>query len=297
MTHLIQILVLGLALGGVYALMASGLTLIFGVMGIVNLAHAAFMTVAAYLSFLAFSRYGLDPIVSIVVVMPVMFLLGLAIYQLLFARSFGDPRARAMSVLLTFALALVVEGVLGFLFTNIYRSTTPGYTASALLFGPYYLPEAQCYATVMSMAILGLLWAFLQYTRTGYAVRATMQNRTAAQVVGVNVGRISHAGVRDRDGARGRVGIDDVVPVPVLSGQALGVGRGSAVARGPGRHGQPARRADRRAVPRGRVGLRQLVLWPDLVAGDLLPRSVPDPADPAAGPPGQAAGDVNGATG
>ena len=191
MTHLIQILVLGLALGGVYALMASGLTLIFGVMGIVNLAHAAFMTVAAYLSFWTFSRYGLDPIASIVVVMPVMFLLGLAIYQLLFARSFGDPRARAMSVLLTFALALVVEGVLGFLFTNIYRSTTPDYTASALLFGPYYLPEAQCYAAVMSLAILGLLWAFLQYTRTGYAIRATMQNRTAAQVVGVNVGRIS----------------------------------------------------------------------------------------------------------
>jgi branched-chain amino acid transport system permease protein len=191
MTHSIQILVLGLALGGVYALMASGLTLIFGVMGIVNLAHAAFMTVAAYLSFWAFSRYGLDPIISIVVVMPVMFCLGLAIYQLLFARSFGDPRARAMSVLLTFALALVVEGVLGFLFTNIYRSTTPDYTASALLFGPYYLPEAQCYAAVMSLAILGLLWAFLQYTRTGYAIRATMQNRTAAQVVGVNVGRIS----------------------------------------------------------------------------------------------------------
>ena len=191
MTHLIQILVLGLALGGVYALMASGLTLIFGVMGIVNLAHAAFMTVAAYLSFWTFSRYGLDPIASIVVVMPAMFFLGLAIYQLLFARSFGHPRARAMSVLLTFALALVVEGVLGFLFTNIYRSTTPDYTASALLFGPYYLPEGQFYATVMSMAILGLLWAFLQFTRTGYAVRATMQNRTAAQVVGVNVGRIS----------------------------------------------------------------------------------------------------------
>jgi branched-chain amino acid transport system permease protein len=191
MTHSIQILVLGLALGGVYALMASGLTLIFGVMGIVNLAHAAFMTVAAYLSFWTFSRYGVDPIVSIVVVMPAMFVLGLGIYQLLFARSFGDPRARAMSVLLTFALALVVEGVLGFLFTNIYRSTTPDYTASALLFGPYYLPEAQFYATVMSMVILGLLWAFLQFTRTGYAVRATMQNRTAARVVGVNVGRIS----------------------------------------------------------------------------------------------------------
>jgi branched-chain amino acid transport system permease protein len=191
MTHAIQILLLGLALGGVYALMASGLTLIFGVMGIVNLAHAAFMTVAAYIAFLAFTLYGVDPILSIVLVMPLMFALGVVVYELLFARSFGDPRARGMTVLLTFALALVLEGVLGYFFTNIYRSTTPRYTASALLFGPYYLPEAQFYAAVMSMAILVLLWAFLQYTRTGYAIRATMQNRTAAQVVGVNVGRIS----------------------------------------------------------------------------------------------------------
>jgi branched-chain amino acid transport system permease protein len=191
MTHALQILLLGLALGGVYALMASGLTLIFGVMGIVNLAHAAFMTVAAYIALGAFTRYGLDPILSIAIVMPLMFVLGVVVYRLLFARSFGDPRARGMTVLLTFALALVVEGVLGYLFTNIYRSTTPDYTASALLFGPYYLPEGQFYATLMSMAILGLLWAFLQYTRTGYAIRATMQNRTAAQVVGVNVGRIS----------------------------------------------------------------------------------------------------------
>jgi branched-chain amino acid transport system permease protein len=191
MTQLVQILLLGLALGGVYALMASGLTLIFGVMGIVNLAHAAFMTLAAYLSWWAFSHFGLDPILSTVLVMPLMFALGLLIYQLLFARSFADPRARGMSVLLTFALALVVEGVLGWLFTNIYRSTTPAYASRALLFGPFYLPEAQFYATLMSTLLLGLLWLFLQRTRTGYAIRATMQNRTAAEVVGVNVGRIS----------------------------------------------------------------------------------------------------------
>jgi len=191
MTHVVQILLLGLALGGVYALMASGLTLIFGVMGIVNLAHAAFMTLAAYIAFWAFSLYGVDPILSVVIAMPIMFVLGLVVFQLLFSRLFGDPRGRAMTVLLTFALALVVEGVMGYFFTNMYRSTSPGYAASALLFGPYYLPEAQFYAALMSIGILGLLWAFLQYTRTGYAIRATMQNRAAAQVVGVNVARIS----------------------------------------------------------------------------------------------------------
>ena len=95
MTHAIQILLLGLALGGVYALMASGLTLIFGVMGIVNLAHAAFMTVAAYVALGAFRLYGIDPILSILIVMPLMFVLGALVYRLLFARSFGAPRARA----------------------------------------------------------------------------------------------------------------------------------------------------------------------------------------------------------
>lgn len=192
MIQSMQVLLLGLMLGGVFALMASGLTLIFGVMGIVNLAHAAFIVLAAYISFHLFQVYGLDPILSIVVVAPVMFVVGLVTYQLLFARLAGaGVKARAMTVLLTFALALIVEGGMGFVFTNMYRSTTPIYASSAIVFEPFYIPEAQLYATLISMVILVALWAFLQFTRSGYAIRATMHNRTAAQVVGVNVERIS----------------------------------------------------------------------------------------------------------
>jgi len=191
MTHNIQILILGVTLGGVYALMASGLTLIFGVMGIVNLAHAAFMMIAAFIAYFAFQLFHLDPILSIVITMPVMFVVGIVVYRLLFARSVADTHKRGVLVLLTFALALTVEGTLGFLFSNIYRSTNPSYASKAILFGPYYLPEGQFYATLMSIALLVGLWAFLQYTRTGYAIRATMHNRTAAEVVGVNVDRIS----------------------------------------------------------------------------------------------------------
>jgi branched-chain amino acid transport system permease protein len=123
--------------------------------------------------------------------MPVMFLVGVAVYRLLFARALADPHKRGVTVLVTFALALVVEGVLGYLFSNIYRSTNPSYASDAILVGPFYLPEAQFYATVLSVLILCGLWAFLQYSRTGYAIRATMHNRTAAEVVGVNVDRIS----------------------------------------------------------------------------------------------------------
>jgi branched-chain amino acid transport system permease protein len=191
MIQAVQIVILGLTLGGVYALMASGLTLIFGVMGIVNLAHAAFMVLAAFIAFWSFKYGGVDPILSIVLVMPAMFVVGIVVYRLLFARAIADPHKRGVTVLVTFALALVVEGVLGYLFSNIYRSTTPSYASDAILLGPIYLPEAQFYATLLSMVILCGLWAFLQYTRTGYAIRATMHNRTAAEVVGVDVDRIS----------------------------------------------------------------------------------------------------------
>ena len=191
MTNVVQIAILGLVLGGVYALMASGLTLIFGVMGVVNLAHAAFMTIAAFISFWLFKAFGVDPILSIVVAMPAMFVLGVVVYRLFFAGAIADPHRRGPTVLLTFALALTVEGLLGYWFTNIYRSTNPPYASQAILFGPFYLPEGQFYAMLLSIALLGGLFVFLQYSRTGYAIRATMQSRMAAEVVGVNVDRIS----------------------------------------------------------------------------------------------------------
>jgi len=94
-------------------------------------------------------------------------------------------------VLLTFALALVIEGVTGFVATGIYRTTTPDYASDAIDLGPFYVPTGQLYATVLSFVLLGALLAFLRFTRTGRAIRATMQNRAAAQLVGVNVERIS----------------------------------------------------------------------------------------------------------
>jgi branched-chain amino acid transport system permease protein len=191
MIELIQILILGLVLGGVYALMATGLTLIFGVMRIINLAHAAFIILAAYLSYWAFQLFQVDPILSMLITMPAMFLLGVVLYRLLFPRIAESPRYTEMTVLLSFALALITEGVMGYAFTGIYRSSTPPYITDAVLFGPFYLPTGQLYGATISLGLLILLWAFLHFTRTGYAIRATMQNRTAAQIVGVNVNRIS----------------------------------------------------------------------------------------------------------
>jgi branched-chain amino acid transport system permease protein len=187
MTQIIQILILGLALGGVYALMSSGMTLIFGVMRIVNLAHSAFIIVAAYIAFWLFKLWHVDPIVSLVITMPAMFIIGVLYYRILFAPRADNPRFTDITVLITFASALVIEGVLSYFFTGIYRSTNPIYATKPFLFGPFFIPQSQLFATAISITLIVSLWLFLRYTRVGNAIRATMQNRNAAQVVGVNV--------------------------------------------------------------------------------------------------------------
>jgi len=187
----LQVAIFGLMLGGVFALMASGLTLLFGVMRIVNLAHGVFILLGAYFAYFAFDWIGLDPFLSMVAVLPLMFLLGMAIYRLLFTRVEGSSRFGEMTVLLTFAIALIMEGLLGYFFTGIFRSTSPSYGTSAFILGDLFIPKGQLYGSLASFGLLILLWIFLTRTRTGTAIRATMQNRTAAQIVGVNVRWVS----------------------------------------------------------------------------------------------------------
>jgi branched-chain amino acid transport system permease protein len=191
MRGLVQVVILGLLLGGVYALMASGLTLLFGVMRVVNLAHAAFMLVAAYMAFFAFDILDIDPFVSLPAIMVVMFLGGAALYRLLFPRIEGSPRYGEMTVLMTFGLAFIAEGLMSFFFTGTFRTASPSYATDAFRVGSFFIPTAQLYASGASIVLLTGLWAFLNFTRTGYGVRATMQNRTAAQIVGVDVRRVS----------------------------------------------------------------------------------------------------------
>src|SRR5437870_8749003 len=125
MSQLIQALVLGLLIGGVYALMASGLTLIFGVMHIINIAQGSFLVLVAMLTWWLWSSTGIDPILASVVTTPLMFGFGWLLYRLVISRIRDQPPA--MSVLLTFGFALVVEGVLNVVAGNRFRSAAPSY--------------------------------------------------------------------------------------------------------------------------------------------------------------------------
>ena len=189
MALVLEAVVLGVLIGGVYALMASGLTLIFGVMRIINVGHGALVILGAYLSFALFRSLHIDPFLTLVVTVPAMFALGVLI-QFIFIRPLRTDR-EALSVLVTYALALGIEGVLGYVFTTNYVELRAWYeTASFPIFG-FYVTWVYVFGFVLCLAVLGALFLMLYRTAFGGAVRATMLNRTAAQLIGVDVDRVS----------------------------------------------------------------------------------------------------------
>lgn len=191
MTDFVQTLVLGLALGGVFALMGSGLSLVFGVMRIVNLAHPALIITGAYVAYWGFKLWGVDPLVMLPVATVILGAIGIVLYKIVFEREARSAKYSEMTVLLTFAIAMVVEGALGGMFSNSQRITSPDYATDAIFLGNVFIPTGQLYAGLVSLAIIGALALFLKYSRFGYAIRATTQNREAAELLGVNVNFVS----------------------------------------------------------------------------------------------------------
>jgi branched-chain amino acid transport system permease protein len=188
-TELVQTIVLGLLIGGVYALAASGLSLIFGIMNVINVAHGAFLILAAYLTFLVWTHTGLDPMLFAVALTPVMFALGWLCYRLLVSRIAGAPAS--MSVLLTFALALVIEGILSIIYKGLFRSVTPKYFDESFHLRGLFFPKAQVYAALIAVGLLALLYLFLTRTWLGRAIRASSQNRQGALLMGINIGAVA----------------------------------------------------------------------------------------------------------
>lgn len=187
MEQIIQTLILGIALGGVFALMGSGLSLVFGVMRIVNLAHPSLIIAGAYVTYWGFKLWGIDPLVMLPIAAIVLAGIGVLLYKIVFEREAKSAKYSEMTVLLTFATAMIVEGALGAMFTNTQRVTSPSYATDAIFFGNIFIPTGQLYAGIVSLVIISSLALFLKYSRFGNAIRATTQNRDAAELLGVNV--------------------------------------------------------------------------------------------------------------
>ena len=189
MTLVLEAAVLGVLTGGVYALMASGLTLIFGVMRIINVGHGALVVLGAYLSFAASRRLGMDPFLTLVITMPVMFVLGVFL-QVVFIRPLKTDR-EALSVLVTYALALGIEGLLGYIFSANYVQLRAWYDTASFPIGDFRITYVYVFGFVLCLAILGAMFLVLYRTTLGASIRATMLNRTAAQLIGIDVDRVS----------------------------------------------------------------------------------------------------------
>ena len=184
MTHLSQVVILGLLMGGVYALLASGLTLIFGVMNIINVAQGALLVLAALVTFELWRRTGLDPIVAVALTTPLMFALGWLVYRLFVARIRTAPVS--MSVLLMFALAITIEGAMGLTWKNVFRSVTPAYFNQSLHLGPLFFPKPQVFGCLTAVVVLAALYLLLTRTWAGRAIRAAAENPQGSQLVGVD---------------------------------------------------------------------------------------------------------------
>jgi branched-chain amino acid transport system permease protein len=188
---LVQVVIVGFLTGGVYALMSAGLTLIFGVMKVINIAHGAFLVLSAYIAYWLFTLYGLEPFLSIVVSVPVFFLMGLLVQRFMLAKVRGEA---GLTVLLTFSLALVIEGLIGWLWQSTGRSIRTWYTSEIIPIKiaevSVRLPVVRLVGFVLAAIALLALYLLLNRTDPGRAIRATIQNRDAARLVGVSVDRI-----------------------------------------------------------------------------------------------------------
>jgi branched-chain amino acid transport system permease protein len=188
-TQFVQTIVLGLLIGGTYALLASGLTLIFGVMRVINIAHGAFLILAAFITYSIWRATGLDPLVAVVFTTPLMFAFGWLLYTIAVQRVRGAHVSS--SVLLTFALALVIEGLMGVIWGNTSHSVRPPYVNESFTIGEIFLPKAQVYGCALAVVVLGALYLILTRSWLGRAIRASAVNPSGAALVGVNVSAVA----------------------------------------------------------------------------------------------------------
>jgi branched-chain amino acid transport system permease protein len=191
-----QLLISGILLGGIYALASIGLTLIFGVMKIVNFAHGEFLMIAMYISFWLFHYFHLDPYLSILVVVPLLFLFGMLIYHFFIRPTIGKPILTQIFV--TVGLSIIIENLALLAWSADFRSINLEYLREPIVLGPLtalgieevIINRARLYAFLLGMALSFDFYLFLKFHYTGKVIRATSQDRSTALLMGINIDRV-----------------------------------------------------------------------------------------------------------
>ncbi len=192
MTVFLQTLVAGVLIGGIYGLIGIGMTLIMGVMGIINLAHGQLMMVAMYITFVLHAYLKIDPYLSLLVAMPALFFLGIFLQKLLLNPLMEvDAILPENQVLMTVGMGMVLAEIARFIFSSDYKSVVTGYSGKAFFLGniSFSLPMTIAFGFAVLLTI-ALFW-FLLKTDLGRAIRATAQDKEAAVLMGVNSGQVT----------------------------------------------------------------------------------------------------------
>jgi branched-chain amino acid transport system permease protein len=185
---LLQLIVNGLLLGGIYALISIGLTLIFGVVRVINFAHGEFLMLSMYITYFSYTFLGMNPYLSLVVGVPLMFFTGMAIDQLII-RPLRDAPAY-MQVFATVGLSIVLLNLALFLFTGDYQSIHMAFAEKTFRLGSLSLSYPKLVIFFSSILVSIGLFLLLQYTNIGKQIRAIAQDRMAAKLMGINLNRI-----------------------------------------------------------------------------------------------------------
>ena len=184
MVEVLEAIVNGVLVGGVYAIISVGLTLVYGIMDIVNFAQADFLMLGMFAAYLCAQFLGLDPILSSILVFPVIFLFGALVQRGLVQRVQSAPIVS--QIFLTVGLSLVLQSLMQMIFGANFRSVTTPYQTQAISVGPLNLSVPYVLAFLASAVMALALWLFLERTDLGRCMRATAQNRVAATLVGID---------------------------------------------------------------------------------------------------------------
>ena len=181
-----QVVISGLLAGALYSMVALGLALIFGVMRVINVAHGTILMLGAYTTFWWFQLLGINPYLSLLVSMPLMFLLGIFLQRSMVHRVVDAPELS--SLLLTFGISIALVNVTQYAFSSDVRSVE--FLTGSFLVGPLALSKSRLVSFAFAVGLTLFAFWFLQKTKLGKAIRATSQSREVAMVCGVNVQRI-----------------------------------------------------------------------------------------------------------
>lgn len=189
MTVLLQSIISGVLIGGIYALIGIGLTIVFGVMRVINFAHGDLMMLGMYVTWILFSVAHIDPFLGVLITAPVLFVLGAILQKVFIHRMLGAVAEN--QILLTIGLGLVISNAVMLTFSSDYQIITTSYSSTSYRVAGISISESLLYAFGITLVITTALYWFLLRTDTGQAIRATAQDRDAAQLMGINVRRMS----------------------------------------------------------------------------------------------------------